>query len=34
MQVKAVFDETAKCQGTHAIFSKGYQPGKVDGKIS
>ena len=33
MQVKAVFDETAKCQGTHAIFSKGYQPGKVDGKI-
>ena len=33
MQVKAVFDETAKCQGTNAIFSKGYQPGKVDGKI-
>lgn len=33
MQVKAEFDETAKCQGTDAIFSKGYQPGKVDGKI-
>ena len=33
MQVKAVFDETEKCQGTNAIFSKGYQPGKVDGKI-
>ena len=33
IQVKAVFDETAKCQGTNAIFSKGYQPGKVDGKI-
>lgn len=33
MQVKTEFDETAKCQGTDAIFSKGYQPGKVDGKI-
>ena len=33
MTVEAVFDETARCQGTKATFSKGYQPRKVDGKI-
>lgn len=33
MTVKAEFDETARCQRTDVTFSKGYQPGKVDGKI-
>ena len=34
MAVKAVFDETVSCKGAIATFSKGYQPGKVNGKLS
>lgn len=34
MEVKAVFDETVSCKGAIATFSKGYQPGKVNGKLS
>lgn len=34
MAVKAVFDETVSCKGASATFSKGYQPGKVNGKLS
>ena len=34
MAVKAVFDETVSCKGAIATFSKGYQPGNVNGKLS
>lgn len=34
MAVKAMFDETVSCKGAIATFSKGYQPGKVNGKLS